>query len=479
MANKGWKIAIGVMAVILVLLIAIAVFFLMDREYTVDIQLEGAEEITLEYDEDFADPGAKAWLHCNLPVIKAKSLEVVTEGEADLQKLGTYEITYTASGEGAFGKTTRKVTVVDTVAPEIELVGDPDKRTPIGQTYEEEGFTARDNYDGDLTANVVTTMSDNTVIYEVTDSSGNRTQVTREIVYYDPDPPVITLRGSRNMVLIAGETYQEPGCTAVDAADGDVSKNVQISGSVDTETAGTYKVTYSVADSHGNQASATRQVKVIKYDPEHPAAPNGKTIYLTFDDGPGEHTDKLLDVLKKYNVKATFFVVNTGSISKIKREAAEGHTVAIHSYTHKFESVYKSEAAYYNDLNKMSDTIASYTGQTPKILRFPGGSSNTLSKKYCKGIMTVLTKSVEGKGYRYFDWNVDSNDAGGATSAETVFNNVVSGCEGRTNSVVLQHDIKGFSVDAVERIIVWGLSNGYTFKPLSADSPQCHHKPLN
>ena len=89
--------------------------------------------------------------------------------------------------------------------------------------------------------------------------------------------------------------------------------------------------------------------------------------------------------------------------------------------------------------------------------------------------MTRLTKRLEQDGYQYFDWNVDSNDAGGAKSAEEVFNNVTKGVSARTNSVVLQHDTQDFSVDAVERIIAWGLCNGYTFKALDKDSPTCHH----
>ena len=109
------------------------------------------------------------------------------------------------------------------------------------------------------------------------------------------------------------------------------------------------------------------------------------------------------------------------------------------------------------------------------LLRFPGGSSNTISKDYSKGIMTRLAAAVTERGFTYFDWNVDSNDAGGAKTADEVFNNVIKGVKNKQNSVVLQHDMKSYSVDAVEKIIVWGLKNGYTFLPLDANSPTCHH----
>ena len=101
--------------------------------------------------------------------------------------------------------------------------------------------------------------------------------------------------------------------------------------------------------------------------------------------------------------------------------------------------------------------------------------SNAISKKYSEGIMTRLTAKVKELGYRYFDWNVDSNDAGGTKSAEGVFKNVTERIPGNHYSVVLQHDIHGYSVDAVEKIIIWGLENGYTFRALSENSPVCEH----
>ena len=94
-------------------------------------------------------------------------------------------------------------------------------------------------------------------------------------------------------------------------------------------------------------------------------------------------------------------------------------------------------------------------------------------------IMTRLAYEVQARGFRYFDWNVDSRDAGGARSADEVYENVVKGIGSKKFSVVLQHDTQGFSVSAVERIIQWGLANGYTFEPLRMDSPSCQHSPNN
>ena len=109
-------------------------------------------------------------------------------------------------------------------------------------------------------------------------------------------------------------------------------------------------------------------------------------------------------------------------------------------------------------------------------MRFPGGSSNVVSKKYDGGIriMSYLTKEVRNKGFRYFDWNVSSGDAGGTSSSEGVYNNVIKSLKSDT-SVVLQHDIKAFSIDAVPRIIEYGLKNGYTFKKITENTPMVTH----
>ena len=200
------------------------------------------------------------------------------------------------------------------------------------------------------------------------------------------------------------------------------------------------------------------------------------TIYLTYDDGPSEYTASLLDVLKKYNIKATFFVTGYGDDDLISREYNERHTVALHSFTHKYNLIYTSVEAYFADLEQVKTRVKNITGEDVNIIRFPGGSSNTVSAKYDGPIriMSILSQEVLNRGYVYFDWNVDSNDAGNTDSADQVYSNVVSRLKEGAN-IVLQHDTKGFSVEAVERIIEYGLSNGYDFQALKADSPAIRH----
>ena len=171
-------------------------------------------------------------------------------------------------------------------------------------------------------------------------------------------------------------------------------------------------------------------------------------------------------------------MVNTGYEDTLRRIVDEGHSIGIHTCSHRYQQIYASPEAYFQDLFQMQQIIRDATGTETWLLRFPGGSSNTISRKN-RGIMTYLTQAVTACGFSYFDWNVDSNDAGGAKSGAQVYQNVVSGIGDIQYSVVLQHDIHSFSVDAVEQIIQWGLRSGYQFLPLQTDSPAVHHPVLN
>ena len=208
--------------------------------------------------------------------------------------------------------------------------------------------------------------------------------------------------------------------------------------------------------------------------------PDTPTIYLTFDDGPGPYTAALLDVLGRYNVKATFFVtcLNPDYEDMIGRAYREGHSIGVHSASHNYYAIYQSEEAFFEDFILAEEMIFRQTGSYTRLFRFPGGSSNTVSR-YNPGIMSRLAETMTAMGYQYFDWNVSSGDAGETTRTNTVYQNIVDGCSTHRASVVLQHDIKDFSVNAVERVILWGLNNGYVFRSLDLSSPSAHHAIAN
>lgn len=456
------------------------------NEYTVDLKMNGDASVTLEYGEVYSEPGAEATAFGSILKKDGVAVEVQTDSNVDTTKLGSYTVTYTASYKGVTQKLERTVRVVDTKPPVITLVSDPEHYTLPGQEYEEEGCFAFDDYDGYLTHAIEREVTDTEVIYTVSDSSGNKTEVRRTIVFKDPEPPVLTLSGDAEITINAGTKYVEPGYTAVDNCDGDIKHLVTVSGNVNIWSAGTYTLTYTVSDSYGNSATATRKVNVKAVETGGGGGNTnvdgtGKTIYLTFDDGPSDYTLELLEVLAKYNVKATFFVTGTAKLEYLPQIAAGGHAIGLHSATHDYGQIYASEDAFFADLYKIQGLVEAQLGYKVWLMRFPGGASNRVSAKHDGGIkiMTRLTKSVVDQGFYYYDWNVDSNDAGGAKTADEVFRNVTKGCASKTNSFVLQHDIKGFSVNAVERIIQWGLENGFTFERITPDSPSCHHNPQN
>ncbi len=533
------------------------------------IRVDGGDSQMVEYGDTFTAPAGQFYKNNKADA----SVAVQVEGSVDTGKLGKYTLVYTATFNKKVIEKKVEITVRDTKAPVISLVGGEEVAVRPGSTYKEQGFSAIDNLDGDITLAVKVDVTADKITYTATDSSGNSVSVDRKIVYRDADGPVITILGENDIMLEVGDSYKDQGASAIDDTDGDVTSRIQVSGSVNTQVPGIYKIIYRVADAAGNESEACRIVKVrdteapvitltgdkkiylkrgeLFVDPGYSVSDNiegdltgkvvvsgsvdtgklgvytityavkdsfdneatetrevyvyieqadvsgnaetgDKRIYLTFDDGPSVHTQELLDILAKYNVKVTFFVTNQKPAYQemIKKEAEAGHTIAIHTYSHKYEKLYASVDAYFDDLEKMSDIVKKQTGMTPTILRFPGGTSNKVSMDYCKGIMTKLSKMVPELGYKYIDWNITSGDSEpsflkpyktDAEKRDAVAANTIKQIEARKGkySVVLQHDITQWSVQATEQIILWGLANGYTFLPLTQNSPNCVHKPNN
>ncbi len=202
-------------------------------------------------------------------------------------------------------------------------------------------------------------------------------------------------------------------------------------------------------------------------------------IYLTFDDGPNRYsTPKVLKILKKNNVKATFFQLKPAraDFDLTKRVLNEGHALAMHGYQHKYDIIYQSADTYRNNLDKQRKLFFNRFGVWCSVTRFPGGSSNTVSK-YNPGVMTKITNKIHGWGYHYFDWNVSSGDAGGTKTASGVYKNVTSGLKKGRENVVLMHDFGGNdkTINALDRIIKYGKKHGYTFRTITASTTEHHH----
>jgi peptidoglycan/xylan/chitin deacetylase (PgdA/CDA1 family) len=195
--------------------------------------------------------------------------------------------------------------------------------------------------------------------------------------------------------------------------------------------------------------------------------PKGKTVYLTFDDGPSSLTQPLLDVLDQYHVKATFFVVG-GSSKNEARDLQEivkrGHAIGVHSWTHNYRQIYASEEAFFSDFDRMHKEILDVTGVDTKICRFPGGSVNNFNPKTRRAIIKELKK----RGYVYFDWNAGGEDAGGAKTPETIYQSALNGVHRHRVSVVLFHNTaaKQATLQQLPRFLLTLKNEGYQFAVL-------------
>jgi peptidoglycan/xylan/chitin deacetylase (PgdA/CDA1 family) len=204
----------------------------------------------------------------------------------------------------------------------------------------------------------------------------------------------------------------------------------------------------------------------------------GKTVYLTFDDGPSIYTKEILDILDRYGVKATFFVVNGKQNHLMKEIVNRGHQIGLHTYTHRYDVLYKSEQAYYDDLNKINEVVKTETGVETKLIRFPGGSSNAISKKYSKGLMTKLAASVTEKGYYYYDWNCTNGDAEGAKTVTDQLRYCSKFPRSANEIVVLMHDNKKLTAQSLPYIIEYYKACGMEFGILTPEVTGAHH-PIN
>ncbi len=193
-----------------------------------------------------------------------------------------------------------------------------------------------------------------------------------------------------------------------------------------------------------------------------------KVVYLTFDDGPSVRTPEVLDILDRYGIKATFFVVyyNTAKVNDLYRDiVARGHTIGVHSTTHQMTKIYKSVESYLEDFKTMYDHIYAQTGVKVQLFRFSGGSINSYNTTVYNSIIAEMLR----RGFTYHDWNVSSGDAASNhVPAEKIYAEVVENVRGRKKSVVLMHDsvAKNTTVEALPQIIETLLAEGYTFKAL-------------
>lgn len=231
-------------------------------------------------------------------------------------------------------------------------------------------------------------------------------------------------------------------------------------------------------------AAATGAVEPIAYQEMYPdlyntaevkgQVPSGKVAFLTFADGPSEVTEQVLDVLDEYDVKATFFVTaqKQDKLDLIAEIARRGHTVGVHSYTHKYRDVYKSVESYLADFNAMYQEIVEQTGVAPQIFRFPGGSVNA----YNSGTYQELIAEMTRRGFIYYDWNATASDVDDYATVESIETAIVNGTKQRRFAIIDCHDGAGRqdTAKALGPAIEALLAEGYRFAPLTPEVTPVH-----
>ncbi len=305
--------------------------------------------------------------------------------------------------------------------------------------------------------------------YNITYKWGIKSKTTT-VKVVDKTVPVIHLQGANTLYAKDPKNLDglEEGVIVTDNYDKEIKAKRDKNKISDTE----YEFVYTAIDSSGNMAIAKRKIVIAT-----------GVICLTFDDGPSSITPEVLDVLKENNIKATFFIVDYSEKSKstIQRIIDEGHTLAIHGMSHDYAKIYSSAEAVTDNFTSLQEKIKKDFNYDAKYVRFPGGSSNTISRNYCEGVMTEAVKKVQEEGLEYYDWNVDVDDAGSARTPSEIYNNFVCGILPGVENIVLMHDGEGHmpTAEALQQIINYAKENGYVFTAISENTIPAKHSVNN
>ena len=408
--------------------------------------------------------------------------DIQVDNQVDNGKLGKYQIHY------SYQQKTYSLTVYidDMLAPQFEI---QNKTILKNETVKPEELVKNIQDDSDTKVYFVKEyIFDEEKTYQVgvvvEDSYGNKTEKNAYIQVQNQDKQPPTVTGLTPITLLIGDEIDLKKDVVV-KDDHDEAPLLTIDDSkLNIRQMGEYEVYYHVKDASGNEDTLIRKVEVLsQYDNREALKDGIKTCYLTFDDGPSSNTKEILDILDEYHIKATFFVTGTSpkDFHYIKEAYQKGHMIGLHTYSHDYEYIYSSLKNYISDLNKIKDVVYQQIGKNVDLIRFPGGSSNLVSKKYNEGIMTRLTKKVIDLGYQYYDWTSINGDGEGIKTVDGLIKKAKEEIGEQEDIMFLMHDsgTQENTVKALPAILDYLIEQGYVFQILDETSPTFHHHVQN
>lgn len=404
--------------------------------------------------------------------------EIKIDNQVNNKKLGEYKIKYIYK-ERTF---TLKVFIDDTTPPQFETINAKILRN---ETIQPELLVKNIQDDSqtivyfkeDYLFNEIKTYRVNII---VEDAYENKTEKHAYVLVEEKDTEPPTISGVDKLTILVGDQVDlKKGIVVEDDHDKNPILTIDDS-QLNIRKVGEYEVYYQVSDHYGNQQTVTRIVEVLsQYDNRESQKDGVKTCYLTFDDGPSENTAEILKILDEYHIKATFFVTGTSpkDFHYIKEAYEKGHTIGLHTYSHDYEYIYSSLKNYINDLNKIKEVVYEQTGVYSTFIRFPGGSSNLVSKKYNIGIMRRLSRKVIDLGYQYYDWTCINGDGEGIKTVNGLKKKAIEEVNGQEDIMFLMHDSASCenTVKALPSIIDYLIKEGYQFEVIDQNSPTFHH----
>ncbi len=430
--KKSKKINNELLVIIISIIASVLILFIL--LYTIakpSLNIKGNQIIEINYNDVYKDKGATSkYFGKNI------DKEIKVKGNVNTKKVGNYIITYTIRKNIFKVEKQRIVKVIDSKEPSLELTGEDKISICPNKDFIEPGYIGIDEYDGDITKNVKTTIKDDKVIYTLKDSSNNEVKKIRTIIKSDTEKPNLELKGNQSTTIIKNNKYNEPGYTAIDNCDGDITKNVKVEGKVDTSKTGKYILKYSITDNDENITSKERiiyvkelpqKIAVLNYHffydknseqcnesicieinnfrkhleylknnnfktltmkefndwmDKKISIPN-KSVLITIDDGAlgtDTHLPRLLD---EYNMKATLFLITEWwPLSKYKTGNLEiqshGNDLHLNNYCRNNSCGYKlqklTKKELIDDLNKSKSKIGN-----PIAFCYPFYSYNSIS----------------------------------------------------------------------------------------------------